>query len=203
MKKILDFIPLLIMVIVMIMLFANYDIAHMETDIILEGSSEYPFWIRVLLIGLFLGAMLCLPVVCLVFDDERVLAFLYCFIILFGIIIGKDIFCELLLLGFCFIGILFGSAVEISVWIIRLFFPGFNGMWIGVIAQVVGHILTVCALCCLQEAFETSKDSGSASKGSCPPNYRKGFDYNEELREMREKQQLETLQRIERDLRYK
>ncbi len=81
--------------------------------------------------------------------------------------------------------------------------PGFNGAWVWTIAQVIGHGLTVSILCFPIEALEESKNSNSADKGAYSSGYTRDINYNEELREMREKEQLETLQRIERDLRYK
>lgn len=68
---------------------------------------------------------------------------------------------------------------------------------------VIGHGLTVSILCFPIEALEGSKSSNSTDRESYPAGCSRGIDYNEELREMREKEQLETLQRIERDLRYK
>ncbi|MCI9173456.1 MAG: hypothetical protein HFH49_00735 [Lachnospiraceae bacterium] len=203
MKKILDFLPLLVMLIVMIILFTAYDVAHIKTELILTGTMEFPFWIRASLVGLFLSAMLCIPVICLAMNEHRITSFLYCAIVLLGTIWGKERFWELILLGFCFFGIFFGSVAEIAMWIIKLFFHGFNGTWICVIAQVAGHIFTVCMLCFLPETLEESANSGSVSKESHSSNCRKEIDYFDEVRQMREKEQLETLKRIERDLRYK
>lgn len=68
---------------------------------------------------------------------------------------------------------------------------------------VIGHGLTVSILCFPIEALEESESSNSAGRGAYSSGYTRDINYNEELREMREKEQLETLQRIERDLRYK
>ena len=136
-------------------------------------------------------------------NEHRLIPVLYCIIVLMGSIIGKEDFWELIMIGFCLFGAFFGTIAEVAVWIIRLFFPGFHGAWVWTIAQVIGHGLTVSILCFPREALEESESSNSADRGAYSSGYTRDINYNEELREMREKEQLETLQRIERDLRYK
>lgn len=191
------------MLIMIIRFLVIYDIEHVDTVWIISGTSESPLAVKVILNGLYLSAMLCVPAFCLMINEHRVISFLYCVIVLFGTIIGKENFWVLLLVGFGLIGMFFGSATEVIVWIIRLFFQEFNGEWICVIAQVVGHGLTVSILCFPIQALEKSEDSNSAGRKSYSSGSIRSIDYNEELREIREKEQLETLKRIERDLKYK
>lgn len=205
MNKIMNFLPSLFMLSMIIMFFNIYgkDMAGMNTELMLSGTSKSPPVVKMIVIGLFLAAMLCIPTFCLMINEHRVIPVLYCIIVLLGTIIGKEDFWELIMMGFCLFGAFFATIAEVAVWIIRLFFPGFNGAWVWTIAQVIGHGLTVSILCFPIEALEQSESSNSTGRGSYSGGSPRDINYNEELREMREKEQLETLKRIERDLRYK
>ena len=205
MNKILNFLPSLFMLFMIIMFFNIFEmnIADMNTELMLSGTAKSPSAIKVIVIVIFLAAMLCIPTYCLMVNEHRVIAVLYCVIVLLGTIIGKEDFWKLIIIGFCLFGAFFATIAEVVVWIVRVFFPGFHGAWVWTIAQVIGHGLTVSILCFPIEALEESKSSNSTSRESYPAGCSRGIDYNEELREMREKEQLEILQRIERDLRYK
>lgn len=82
-----------------------------------------------------------------------------------------------------------------------MFFKGVNGTWIIGIAQVIGHILTLCMLCTLNEIANSSTADFGGSE-SYTSNSTRDF-YQDEMRNIREKEKLETLRQIERDLRYK
>ncbi len=203
MKKILNFLPSLFMLGIIVVWFVLYDIGHLDTDPwILEGTSNIPFVFKATLIGLFLFVMLCIPTYCLMVQEEWITSCLYCIVVLVGTILGKDGFITVFVLLTCFGGFILGSITEIVLWIIRLFFKGVNGMWIARIAQVIGHILTLCMLCTLNEIANSSMADFGGSESYTSNSTRDTF-YQDEMRNIREKEKLETLRQIERDLRYK
>ena len=66
---------------------------------------------------------------------------------------------------------------------------------------MIGHILTLCMLCTLNEIANSSTADFGGSE-SYTSNSTRDF-YQDEMRNIREKEKLETLRQIERDLRYK
>lgn len=203
MKKILNFLPPLFMLGIIVVWFVLYDIGHIDTEPwILVGTSNIPFVFKATMIGLFLFTMLCIPTYCLMVQEEWIKSCLYCIVVLIGTILGKNGFMTVFVLVTCFIGFILGAITEIVLWIIRLFFKGVNGTWIIGIAQVIGHIVTSILLCAPSEYSIFDETSNSDNRSSYSSNSTRDF-YQDEMRNIREKEKLETLRQIERDLRYK
>ena len=195
-----------IMICIFLNLFSHAGISTMDTKNILSGTSHYSLMLQKIIFTLFLGTMLCVPIA---FTKSKIVAYTYCAIVLNGTIIGKLTFWGYLSVVLSVGGLFFGAGGELISWIIRLFLPNFNVIWIIWIFQILGHIVTLLILTYPYEALKMIGESKDSSK-SCNHKYSSMdlcndlLEYEEKSsRIRREKETLETLKDIDYHLRNK
>ena len=179
-QKILCMIFMLIMVVVFFILAKDVLTNGNSYSItILYESDEFSLLAKKIMLFLFLGLTLCIPVY---FAENNWIPYVYCAIILIGTIVGGYTFWGYLLVVLSFFGMIFGAIGEAIGFVIRLFFSDFGGIWLVRVMQIIGHIATIGILCAPGEFFKS------------------GPKTEEQIRREHEREKLDTLKDIDYQL---
>lgn len=208
MKKAGMVIYTLFMTIVAIVCFNKFiNMEVVNTNQIIQGTNELTN-IRSIIMGGYLMAIICLPVILAFMMDKVWWPIIYGMVIVVGAIIGGSQFFEYFVGLSSILGLICGAIADVINLILKLFISDYNGTWLTVIGQIIGHLGTIAVLMApellIEEIIENGKKAENKmdrnSSGSLTSSVLNYDFYGEAKREYRQQEQLETLRRIARDL---
>lgn len=199
--------PLIIMVVMVVQffifagsLFSPQLLINMDS--ILLSSSKASVEGQKIIATVFLFVMLCVSIY---LSTSQILSYIYCGIVVGGMVIFGEMFFAYVIFVLTLPGMLLGGIVDICLGIVRFIFPGFSGVWLVWIAQMIGHCGVIAILVSpvgmLEELREGEKDKSSvpSQRGDAVERVIGGYveGLEEIQKEQHEKEKLETLKDID------